>query len=87
MIRGTALQPVVPISPSVNASARTRLVLLPFAMHGVDEDHSHLVQGFSQHLAACLVRFREWSVVDRPPAAVVRPVSGTAPQYCSETTA
>ena len=87
MVRGTALQPVVPMSPSVNASARTRLVLRPFAMHGVDEDHSHLVQGFSQHLAACLVRFREWSVVDRPPAAVVLPASGTAPQYCIETTA
>src|SRR5207253_3013756 len=87
VVRGTALQPAVPGSPSVNASARTRLVLLPFAMHGVDEDHSHLVQGFSQHLAACLVRFREWSVVDRPPAAVVLPASGTAPQYCIETTA
>ena len=62
-------------------------MLRPFAMHGVDEDHSHLVQGFSQHLAACLVRFREWSVVDRPPAAVVLPASGTAPQYCIETTA
>ena len=87
MVRGTALQPVAPMSPSVNASARTRLVLRPFAMHGVDEDHSHLVQGFSQHLAACLVRFREWSVVDRPPAAVVLPDSGTASQYCIETTA
>ena len=87
MVRGTALQPVAPMSPSVNASARTRLVLRPFAMHGVDEDHSHLVQGFSQHLAACLVRFREWSVVDRPPAAVVLPASSTAPQYCIETTA
>jgi DNA-binding SARP family transcriptional activator/TolB-like protein len=87
MVRGTALQPLAPISPPINASARTRLVLRPFAMHGVDEDRSHLVQGFSQHLAACLVRFREWSVVDRPPAAVVLPASGTAPQYCIETTA
>src|SRR6185436_6742577 len=87
MIRGTALQPVASMSPSVKASARTCLVLLPFAMHGVDEDHSHLVQGFSQHLAACLVRFREWSVVDRPPAAVVLPDSGPASQYCIETTA
>ena len=87
MIRGSALQPAVTMSPPANAPARTRLVLLPFAMHGVDEDHSHLVQGFSQHLAACLVRFREWSVVDRPPAAVVLPASGTAPQYCIETTA
>jgi TolB-like protein/tetratricopeptide (TPR) repeat protein len=78
---------MAPMSPSVNASARTRLVLRPFAMHGVDEDHSHLVQGFSQHLAACLVRFREWSVVDRPPAAVILPASGAASQYCIETTA
>jgi DNA-binding SARP family transcriptional activator/TolB-like protein len=87
MLRSTALQPAAPPSAPVNAPAKTRLVLLPFAMHGVDEDHSHLVQGFSQHLAACLVRFREWSVVDRPPAAVVLPASGTAPQYCIETTA
>jgi DNA-binding SARP family transcriptional activator len=87
MIRATALQPVVTQPPAASAPSKTRLVLLPFAMHGVDEDHSHLVQGFSQHLAACLVRFREWSVVDRPPAAVVLPASGTAPQYCIETTA
>lgn len=87
MIRGTAVEPAAPISPPVKTLARTCLVLFPFAMHGVDEDQSHLVQGFSQHLAACLVRFREWSVVDRPPAAVVLPPSGTAPQYCIETTA
>ena len=66
---------------------KTLLVLRPFAMHGVDGDHSHLVQGFSQHLAACLVRFREWSVVDRVPAAVNLPSAGALPQYCIETTA
>jgi DNA-binding SARP family transcriptional activator/TolB-like protein len=87
MIRGAAIQSAVAMSPPANAPAKTRLVLLPFAMHGVDEDHSHLVQGFSQHLAACLVRFREWSVVDRPPAAVMLPTIGSAPQYCIETTA
>ena len=87
MIRGAAIQSAVAMSPPANTPAKTRLVLLPFAMHGVDEDHSHLVQGFSQHLAACLVRFREWSVVDRPPAAVVLPTVGSAPQYCIETTA
>jgi len=78
-----AVQAPQPASPP----PKTRLVLRPFAMHGVDEDHSHLVQGFSQHLAACLVRFREWSVVDRPPAAVVLPVPDATPQYCIETTA
>ncbi|MFX5358889.1 hypothetical protein ABTD15_19410, partial [Acinetobacter baumannii] len=48
-------------------AAKPCLVLRPFAMHGVSSDQAHLVQGFSLHLAASLVRFREWSVVDRPP--------------------
>ena len=82
IVKGTGFQAAVPMAPP----AKTRLVLRPFAMHGVDEDHSHLVQGFSQHLAACLVRFREWSVVDRPPAAVVLPAPDAA-QYSIETTA
>jgi DNA-binding SARP family transcriptional activator/TolB-like protein len=84
-INGSGLQP----APSAlsNAPVKPRLLLRPFAMHGVDGDHSHLVQGFSQHLAACLVRFREWNVVDRPSAAVVIPAAGAAPQYCIETTA
>jgi tetratricopeptide (TPR) repeat protein len=43
-----------------------------------------LVQGFHQHLAASLVRFREWSVVDRSPASVA---PDSVPQYCIETTA
>jgi DNA-binding SARP family transcriptional activator/TolB-like protein len=68
-------------------SARICLVLRPFQMHGVDSDHAHLVQGFSLHLAACLVRFREWSVIDRPPAASALPQPDSAPQYCIETTA
>jgi DNA-binding SARP family transcriptional activator len=68
-------------------SARICLVLRPFQMHGVDSDHAHLVQGFSLHLAACLVRFREWSVIDRPPAMVALPRPDLAPQYCIETTA
>jgi DNA-binding SARP family transcriptional activator/TolB-like protein len=84
-INGSGLQPV-PATLS-NAPVKTVLVLRPFAMHGVDGDHSHLVQGFSQHLAACLVRFREWSVVDRLPAPVKVPAAGAAPQYCIETTA
>ena len=67
-------------------SAKMRLVLKPFAMHGIDGDHAHLVQGFHQHLAASLVRFREWSVVDRTPAPV-SPALDSAPQYCIETTA
>jgi DNA-binding SARP family transcriptional activator/TolB-like protein len=86
-INGSGLQSVPAASPLSNAPVKTLLVLRPFAMHGIDEDHGHLVQGFSQHLAACLVRFREWSVVDRAPAAELLPVTGAAPQYCIETTA
>jgi DNA-binding SARP family transcriptional activator/TolB-like protein len=87
VIKGRGLQSVVP-SPFTNAPpAKPRLVLRPFAMHGIDGDNSHLVQGFSQHLAACLVRFREWNVVDRPPAAAVIPAAGAVPQYSIETTA
>jgi DNA-binding SARP family transcriptional activator/TolB-like protein len=69
------------------APAKTCLVLRPFAMHGVENDLVHLVQGFHQHLAASLVRFREWSVVDRAPPVVGSPASDLAPQYCIESTA
>jgi len=79
--------PIVPEARHSGTSAKIRLVLRPFQMHGVDSDHAHLVQGFSLHLAACLVRFREWSVIDRPAAAVAPPPPGVAPQYCIETTA
>jgi DNA-binding SARP family transcriptional activator/TolB-like protein len=83
---GPSDRPIVP-ETRPGASAKIRLVLRPFQMHGVDSDHAHLVQGFSLHLAACLVRFREWSVVDRPPAVVALPSPDSAPQYCIETTA
>ena len=71
----------------ITAPVKMRLVLKSFAMHGVDSDHAHLVQGFSLHLAACLVRFREWTVIDRPAAAVPVPSAESVPQYCIETTA
>lgn len=74
---------VVPLAGAEKASAKIRLVLRPFVMHGVDGDHAYLVQGFNQHLAASLVRFREWSVVDR----AIIPAQGSAPQYCIETAA
>ncbi len=75
-VRGTT-QPVKP-------AAKPHLVLRPFAMHGITNDHVHLVQGFSLHLAASLVRFREWSVIDRPAAAAL---PDDVPQYCIEATA
>ena len=86
-INGSGLQPAVSMPAPANAPAKARIVLRPFAIHGVDNDHAHLVQGFSLHLAACLVRFREWTVIDRPAGAVALPPPGSAPQYCIETTA
>jgi DNA-binding SARP family transcriptional activator/TolB-like protein len=80
-------RPIGPEFEYVNAPSKMRLVLRPFAMHGIGNDRAHLVQGFCLHLAACLVRFREWSVVDRPPAAVALPLPESSPQYCIETTA
>jgi DNA-binding SARP family transcriptional activator len=66
--------------------AKMRLILKPFGMHGVDADRVHLVQGFGLHLAACLVRFREWTVIDRPNPAALQ-LSDSIPQYCIESTA
>ena len=84
---GSVDRAVSPAAAEVKAPAKTCLVLRPFAMHGIDSDHAYLVQGFQQHLAASLVRFREWSVVDRAPATVALPTLDSAPRYCIETTA
>src|ERR1700736_3993100 len=98
---GRVDQAMPPAPAEVKAPAKTCLVLRPFAMHGIDDDHAHLVQGFHQHLAASLVRFREWSVVDRHPAprslewsvvdrhpaVVVQPAMDSILQYSIETTA
>jgi DNA-binding SARP family transcriptional activator len=80
-------RPIVPAARHSGATAKIRLVVRPFQMHGIGSDHAHLVQGFSLHLAACLVRFREWTVIYRPRAAVALPPPDSAPQYRIETTA
>jgi DNA-binding SARP family transcriptional activator/TolB-like protein len=76
------------IAEAIHAAASTkmRLVLRPFAMHGIDGDHVHLVRGFALHLAACLVRFREWMVIDRSSTTAVLPLSDSTRQYCIEST-
>ncbi|MBL6453918.1 hypothetical protein JMJ55_01200 [Belnapia sp. T6] len=48
------------------APARIALLVEPFALNGVAEGQLHLAQGFRHDLIACLVRFREWFVVDGP---------------------
>jgi DNA-binding SARP family transcriptional activator/TolB-like protein len=86
-INGSVAKTIAPAAEYIKAPVKICLVLQPFAMNGVDSDHAHLVQGFHQHLAASLVRFREWSVVDRPPTEVVPAPLDSAPRYNIETTA
>jgi DNA-binding SARP family transcriptional activator/TolB-like protein len=84
---GSSDQTIPPATADIKAPPKTCLVLRPFAMHGVDSDHAHLVQGFHQHLAASLVRFREWSVVDRAPITAALSVQDSVSQYSIGTTA
>ncbi|MBU8545694.1 MULTISPECIES: BTAD domain-containing putative transcriptional regulator [Roseomonadaceae] len=62
--------PPPPPTPAPSPQTRMLLRIEPFAAHGVPEDRTHLVQGFRHDLIACLVRFREWFVLDggTPPA-------------------
>jgi DNA-binding SARP family transcriptional activator/TolB-like protein len=87
LISGGVDRTAPPAVAAAKPGTRTCLVLRPFAMHGIDGDHAYLVQGFQQHLAASLVRFREWSVADRAPAADASSAPDSAAQYCIETTA
>jgi DNA-binding SARP family transcriptional activator/TolB-like protein len=86
-VNGSVAKAIAPAAVDIKAPAKICLVLRPFAMHGVDSDHAYLVQGFHQHLAASLVRFREWSVVDRGPEEVVHALPASTPRYTIETTA
>jgi DNA-binding SARP family transcriptional activator/TolB-like protein len=87
LISGGIDRTTPPAVAAAKPGAKTCLVLRPFAMHGIDGDHAYLVRGFQQHLAASLVRFREWSVADRAPAVVMPSAPDSAAQYCIETTA
>ncbi len=47
------------------------LIVEPIAMHGVEPDRCHLVDGFRMELIACLTRFREWYVGTAEPAGKI----------------
>ncbi|MDB5373185.1 MAG: hypothetical protein JWP04_1827 [Belnapia sp.] len=55
---------VPPPQQPASTLARIALLVEPFAVNGVGQDQLHLAQGFRHDLIACLVRFREWFVVD-----------------------
>ncbi|WP_052214890.1 BTAD domain-containing putative transcriptional regulator [Belnapia sp. F-4-1] len=60
-----ALTPA-PVPRPSGTPARIALLVEPFAVNGVGQDQMHLALGFRHDLIACLVRFREWFVVDGP---------------------
>jgi DNA-binding SARP family transcriptional activator/TolB-like protein len=66
-----------PLAPQAGAPPKILLLLAPFEMKGVGPDKAHLVSGFRHHLAACLVRFREWSVIDN--GAIPESLNGGSP--------
>ncbi len=53
-----------PAAPMPAAGRRLALMVEAFAAHGMPEDRLYLVHGFRHDLIACLVRFREWFVLD-----------------------
>ena len=55
-----------PEAPSLKQTPVRRLVIgmAPFMTDGVAEEKDYLVFGFRHELIACLVKFREWLVVD-----------------------
>ena len=53
-----------PARPNRAPPPRTAVQVAAFGVTGVGLDRMHLVTGFRHELIACLVRFREWSVID-----------------------
>jgi TolB-like protein/tetratricopeptide (TPR) repeat protein len=74
--RQEAAPPRPPEKPPPKSTRRIELAVGAVVLNGVQEDKAHLVQGFRQHLIACLVRFREWCVTDMAAQAVM-PGGGT----------
>lgn len=76
-------------SPAAAAAAQKTIALRlnEFEMHGVALDKSYLVGGFRHELAACLVRFREWSVVESRAATPTTHAAPVMAEYRLEGTA
>lgn len=56
--------PPAAIPAAVSRATKLALVVEPFVMEDVEATRSHLVEGFRRNLIACLVRFREWFVLE-----------------------
>ena len=53
-----------PAAPRRASPPRTAVQVAAFGVTGVSVERMHLVNGFRHELIACLVRFREWSVIE-----------------------
>jgi DNA-binding SARP family transcriptional activator/TolB-like protein len=53
-------------APQRRPPAQIVLSVEPFFMEGIHAEKMHLIYGFRHALIACLVRFREWRVTERP---------------------
>jgi TolB-like protein len=58
-----------------------------FENHGVAQDRAYLVSGFRHELAACLVNFREWRVIESPLGAAASRSFAEATAYRLDGTA
>ena len=56
--------------PSEAARTTIAIIIERFLLQSVETAQSHLVEGFRRDLIACLVRFREWSVLEGSPGGV-----------------
>jgi DNA-binding SARP family transcriptional activator len=72
-VKSGAFEPAaVPIAanlsaaPAVRSGSKLVLSVGVVDVRGLAADKPHLIEGFRQHLIACLVRFREWYVTDQP---------------------
>lgn len=76
-VKSGAFEPTaVPITanrgavPTVRSGSKLVLSVGVVDVRGLAADKPHLIEGFRQHLIACLVRFREWYVTDQPPQLI-----------------
>ncbi len=67
--------PAKPLPP------RIALLVEPFSQYRVDPDRAYLVDGFRHDLIACLVRFREWFVIESGTSAMRRHDTPGVPHY------
>ena len=57
------------LHPALQAKRRLVLAVGEFSADGIDADRGYLIRGFRHELIGCLVRFRDWVVLDQTSGA------------------